>query len=205
MLSVNVEMTKIKNALKVATGSAEGANREFAFLVKTAKELSLDLPAVSLQFAQLSAAAAGTTLASGGVRDIFVSMSKAALVLSLSAEQTQGAFRALQQMISKGTVQAEELRGQLGERLPGAFQIAARAMDVTTRELGKLMEQGLIRATELIPKMSEELNKMFDPSILDAMNSWTAATNKLSTAWFLFLDELDRKVQSSKALKFFVI
>ena len=205
MLSVNVEMTKIMNALKVATGGAESARFEFEFLVKTSKELSLNLPAVSLQFAQLSAAAAGTTLASGGVRDIFVSMSKAALVLSLSAEQTQGAFRALQQMISKGTVQAEELRGQLGERLPGAFQIAARAMGVTTRELGKLMEQGLIRATELIPKMSEELDKMFDPSILDAMNSWTAATNRLSTAWFLFLDELDRKVQSSEALRFFVI
>ena len=204
MLGVNVEMTRIKNALKVATGGAEAANREFDFLVQTAEKLALNLPAVSLQFAQLSAAATGTRLAGAGVRDIFEAMSKASLVLSLSAEQTQGAFRALQQMISKGTVQAEELRGQLGERLPGAFQIAARAMGVTTRELGKLMEQGLIRATDLIPKMTEELNKMFDPSVVDAIDSWTAASNRLSTAWFLFLDELDKKIQSSKGLQIFI-
>ena len=41
--------------------------------------------------------------------------------MGLSADQTSGVLLALQQMISKGTVQAEELRGQLGERLPGAL------------------------------------------------------------------------------------
>ena len=204
MFGVNAEMARIKNSLKAATGDAQSADREFQFLVKTSQDLALDLEAVGLQFSQLSAAAAGTTLAGGGVRDIFTSVSKAALVLGLSAEQTQGAFRALQQMISKGTVPGDELRGQLGERLPGAFQIAARAMGVTTRELGKLMEQGLIRATDLIPKMSAELDKMFDPSIVDAIDSVTASTNLLATAWFLFLDELDRKVQSSKGIQFFM-
>jgi tape measure domain-containing protein len=33
---------------------------------------------------------------------------------------------ALNQMMSKGTIQAEELRGQLGEALPGAFGIMAK-------------------------------------------------------------------------------
>ena len=48
---------------------------------------------------------------------------------------------ALAQMASKGTVQAEELRGQLGERLPGAFKIAAAAMGVTQAELVSLRVQ----------------------------------------------------------------
>lgn len=48
--------------------------------------------------------------------------------LALSKDQMDGVFLALGQMISKGKVQAEELRGQLGERLPGAFDMAAKAM-----------------------------------------------------------------------------
>ncbi len=193
MIRANVEMTRIENALKVATGSTQAADREFKFLVVTSRELALNLPVVAGEFGQLSAAARGTTLASEGVRNIFVAMSKASIVLSLSADQTRGAFRALQQMISKGTVQAEELRGQLGERLPGAFQIAARAMGVTTRELGKLMEQGLVRAAELLPKLAAEMEKTFDPQVADAIETWTGATNKLATEWFLFLNLLEEK------------
>ncbi|MEB3025938.1 tape measure protein, partial [Parvimonas sp. M13] len=51
----------------------------------------------------------------------FATVSQAAGILGLSVEDTQGVFRAMEQMLSKGTVQAEELRGQLGDRLPGAF------------------------------------------------------------------------------------
>jgi hypothetical protein len=32
-------------------------------------------------------------------------------------------------MLSKGNVQAEELRGQLGERLPGAIYFSAKALE----------------------------------------------------------------------------
>ena len=59
--------------------------------------------------------------------------------MHLSAYESEGAFKALEQMLSKGKVSAEELRGQLGERIPGAFQIAARAMGMTTSELDKFM------------------------------------------------------------------
>ena len=45
-------------------------------------------------------------------------MAQASVVLGMSQEETEGALRAVQQMMSKGKVQAEELRGQLGERLP---------------------------------------------------------------------------------------
>jgi tape measure domain-containing protein len=58
------------------------------------------------------------------------------LVFLLLPDQ-RGIFKALEQMLSKGNVQAEELRGQLGERLPGAIYFSAKALGVTTRELNK--------------------------------------------------------------------
>ena len=42
---------------------------------------------------------------------------------------------------SAKTVQAEELRGQIGERLPGAFSTFAQAIGVSTAELDD-MSQG---------------------------------------------------------------
>ena len=65
-------------------------------------------------------------------RKIFVSLSEAGTALGLSNEDLNGSLYAISQMMSKGKVQAEELRGQLGERLPGAFNMAAEALGVTT-------------------------------------------------------------------------
>ena len=42
------------------------------------------------------------------MRDIFTAVSEAGRVMNLTAEQSEGALRAIQQMMSKGTVQAEE-------------------------------------------------------------------------------------------------
>ncbi len=191
MARTTIEVNKIENALKVATGSAQAAAIEFEFLVDTSRALSLDISAVGIQFAQLAAAARGTTLAGEGVREIFRAISTASLVLGLSAEQTSGALKALQQIISKGTVQAEELRGQLGERIPGAFQIAARAMGVTTKELGKLLKLGLVPSEEFVRKFSVALLEMVEPQVEDALTQLSAAIQGLKTEFFLFFKTLE--------------
>jgi tape measure domain-containing protein len=103
--------------------------------------------------------------------------------MGLSGEQTEGAFLALGQMMSKGTVSAEELRGQLGERIPGAFQIAAKAMGVTTAQLGKMMQQGEVVASEFLPKFGNELEKRFGKQAAGASESLQANLNKLDASW----------------------
>lgn len=103
--------------------------------------------------------------------------------MGLNTEQSSGVLLALQQMISKGTVQAEELRGQLGERLPGAFQIAAKAMGVTTAELGKMLEQGQVIADDFLPKFARALNENIGNAAEQAADRLDAATNRFSNAW----------------------
>ena len=100
--------------------------------------------------------------------------------MGLSAEQSSGAFMALQQMLSKGTVQAEELRGQLGERIPGAFEYAAQAMGVTTRELGKMLEQGQVVAEDFVPKFADVLRNQFAKDVPAAAASARAAMDHRS-------------------------
>lgn len=180
----SIELQRINNALKAATGSSEEAAEEFDFVRSEAERLGLSLRSTASEYASLAAAARGTTLEGQATRDIFVGVSEAATVLGLSAEQTGGALTAIQQIISKGTVSAEELRGQLGERLPGAFQIAARSMGVTTQKLGELLQQGAVASDEFLPKFARELRKTFSSDAEQAANGLQQEINRLQTAFF---------------------
>jgi hypothetical protein len=86
-------------------------------------------------------------------------------------------------MISKGTVQAEELRGQLAERIPGAFQIGARAMGMTTRQLGDAMKEGLIDSETFLVKFGDELERTFGGKLTASTNSVRSNLNRMGTEW----------------------
>ncbi len=83
-------------------------------------------------------------------------------------------------MISKGKVSAEELRGQLGERLPGAFQIAARASGVTTSQLDEMLQKGQVLSEEFLPLFAAQLEKETRGGLAGAMNTVAAASETLS-------------------------
>lgn len=184
LIKTKLELDRIRNTLLAATGSTKKASQEFRFASKVARQFGLDLRTAALQFAQLTAAARGTSLTTKQIRDVFESVAVASTALGLSAEQTSGALRALQQVISKGTVQAEELRGQLGERIPGAFQIAARAMGVTTAALGKMLEQGQLLSEDFIPKFAKQLREELAPAAIEAAKALAPTFERLSTAIF---------------------
>ena len=120
---------------------------EFEFVVQTANRLGLGLQSVAEQYRSLSAATRGTTLEGQDTRRLFVALSQATVAYGLSNEQLGRALTAMQQIASKGKVSMEELRGQFGEALPGAMQIAARAFGVSTAELEKMLAKGVDAAT----------------------------------------------------------
>ena len=117
------------------------------------------------------------------LNNIFEGVSAAGAALALSQDDLNGIYLALGQMVSKGKVQAEELRGQLGERLPGAFQLAAKAMGMTTAELDKAMQKGEVLASDLLPKLGSTLKNEFGDAAVDAADGAQGAVNRLSTAW----------------------
>lgn len=174
---------RLRNSFEAATGSMAKGAAEFGFARAESQRLGLDLQTTADAYLKLTASARGTTLEGQKTRDIFSAVSGAGRALGLSGDQMGGALLAISQMMSKGTVQAEELRGQLGERLPGAFNIAARAMKVSTAELGKMLEGGKVISEDFLPLFAAELIKTF-PAGEKAMNGMTAETMRLKTAWY---------------------
>jgi tape measure domain-containing protein len=117
------------------------------------------------------------------IEDIFESVTKASASMGLSAEQTERAFLALNQMMSKGTVSAEELRGQLGEALPGAFGIMAKAMGVTEKQLGKMMKDGEVLASDVLPKFARQLEITYGIENVKRIDNIVNAQNRLGNSW----------------------
>jgi tape measure domain-containing protein len=180
-----VQFEALNNQLGFASGSAQQGGKDFEYLKNISNSMGLELVSATESFAKFSGAARGTSLQGQGVKDVFEGVAMASTVMHLSAEQSQGAFTALEQMMSKGKVSAEELRGQLGERIPGAFSIAARSMGMTTTELDKAMSSGLIMSEDFLPKFSAQLKKEFAGGMDNAANSMQANMNRISNSWTL--------------------
>jgi len=181
MYDASAAAERFRTTLDFATGG-KGA-QELVYLRGVTHDLGLQFNSTATAYASFQAAAKGTELEGQKARDVFQSIAKASAVMGLSADQSSGALLALQQMISKGTVQAEELRGQLGERLPGAFQVAARAMGVTTAELGQMLERGEVVASDFLPKFARALEENLGGAAEKAAERLDASVNRLENAW----------------------
>jgi tape measure domain-containing protein len=175
----------LSNQLGFASGSMQQGGQDFEYIKNLSNEMGLELVTATESFAKFSGAARGTVLQGQGVKDIFEGVAMASTVMHLSAEQSSGAFTALEQMLSKGKVSAEELRGQLGERIPGAFQIAARSMNMTTMELDKAMSNGQIMSDVFLPRFAAQLKKEFGGGMENAANSMQSNMNRISNSWTL--------------------
>ncbi len=182
MVQAQIQVDQLRNGLNFAVGRDKAAG-ELNFIRESAQTLGLEFVSTAQQYTKLAAASRGTALEGKGTRDIFTAIGQASTVMGLGVEQSQGALLAITQMISKGKVQAEELRGQLGERLPGAFQIAARAMGVTTSQLEKMLETGQVLSTDFLPKFAAQLSKEVAPEVEAASKSMQASINRLANSW----------------------
>lgn len=188
------ELQSLDNALKQVTGTNEQFASSQQFLKDISEAFGLEIKGLTQQFTQFYVSAKDK-LSATEIENIFRSISKAGAVMGLSVDAQNRAFLALNQMMSKGTVQAEELRGQLGEALPGAFGIMAKAVGVTEKELQNMMKAGLVLADEVLPKFAKELEKVYGIETIDRVETLSASTGRLSNNW----TELVRSLNDSES------
>lgn len=161
LVNAAAQMESMREGLRAVSGSAEAAGRDMEFVRSVANRVGADVVQVGQAFLGLSAATKGTAVEGEPTRQVFEAVAMAMGKAGKSAAETQNALTALAQMASKGTVSMEELRGQLGEALPGALQAAANGLGITTQDLIKLVENGEIAASDLFPALSKGLKDLY--------------------------------------------
>lgn len=172
------------------------------FLADITERLGLDIVTTTNRYTKFLAAAQQSNISLQSTQRIFESVSKASSVLGLQTSELESVFLALEQIISKGRLSTEELRRQLGERLPGAFGIMAAALDVTVPKLDEMLRRGEVLSAEALPKFAEALEVAFSVENVERVNTLTAAQNRLTNSWQNFVQvvasgELNRALRST--------
>jgi tape measure domain-containing protein len=175
-----MELETITRKLSNTLGP-QGAAGALGFARETADTLGLSFKNLANNFGSFTAAATAAGVPLQQQKDLFAAVAKAGQALGLSNDEIGGSLQALQQVASKGTVAMEELRSQLGERLPIALAATAKGLGISQQELIKLVESGKLSASEFFPALTKGLNEL----TAGAGGIPTAAQNfaKLQNAW----------------------
>lgn len=181
-VQATIAFERLQKASEAAAGSFYQGQRDLDFVADVAKRSGQTFLDLGQQFIFLNAAAKDTALEGTRIKKVFEDFAFVAAKLNLSTADTEGVFRALQQMLSKGSVQAEELRGQLGERLPGAVQAAADALGVTTAQLESMLKRGEVAAEDLLPRLGQAMIKNLGVDKSQGIESITANQNRFNNA-----------------------
>ena len=181
-------LDKARTTLRNVSGSLEQFGENQEFVLGLSRRYNQELITLMGNYSKFYSAASYAGFALEEQQHIYESLTRAAAYFNLTADETNGVMLAVQQMISKGKVSSEELRRQLGERLPGAMNLAAKAMGVTTAELDEMIKDGRVMAKELLPLLASELNTL--TANLD-VNTIQGATNKLKNSFTELVDKMN--------------
>jgi tape measure domain-containing protein len=202
LFETQVKLDSLSLALKNVSGSASEYSRNFAFLSTMSKKYGQDLLVLIDTYKNFIASSESSNISLVGRKRIYESVIKAGSALALSNQDVEGALRAVSQMFSKGTVASEELRQQLGERLPGAFKMMAKSMGVTEIELNKMLKNGEVLADDVLPAFARELDVAFGKNAEEKLKTVSGAFNNLKTNITLYFDKLQKGFNANKSFAF---
>jgi len=166
----------------ILADDAERLGEEFAFVSSMADRLGLDLSVLERTYSKFFTVTQQQGIGLDETRTIFEALAESATVLRMSNEDLEGSLKAVEQMFSKGAIQAEELKGQLGDRMPGAVKIMADALGVGTDELMKMMEQGQL-TSDMMLKFALQTKDIYGKGLPAATESFRAELNRLVNEW----------------------
>lgn len=186
--------------LSIAKNTLQNVSKEFGeygetmeWIRKISSQYGQDMLTLTNSFAQFRAAADSSNLSLDQMRFIYEALTRAAGAYHMSADRTNDMMIAVTQMLSKGKVAAEELRRQLGNSLPGAFNLMAQAAynagvitENSTAALEKAMKSGKVMAEDVLPDFAKILNQVTANADFDSLQT---SINRLKNSWTELVDQ----------------
>ncbi|EPB6622137.1 tape measure protein, partial [Escherichia coli] len=160
------------------------ASEAEVFIRNLADKTGLNISEGLSSYAKFAAGAQGS-MSQEQTQELFGNATAMSRLMGLSNDELNGILKAFEQMASKGKIQAEELRGQLGDRMAGAFKLFAEALGMTATELDKAMKDGKILSSDTLPKVAKQMGLMIDKAggWAEVAKSTQTALGKLANNW----------------------
>ena len=159
-VTVVVQSDQLRRGLNAVYKDTAVTAQQIEFLRKSSQDSGVAFSGLSQEFVKFSAAMKSANIPLAQSNELFRAVTAASASLGLGAEATAGTLNALGQIASKGTVSLEELRAQLGDRLPGALGLTAKGLGITEAQLIKLVESGGLAARDFFGPFAKSLNEL---------------------------------------------
>ena len=144
------EIGRLRLALKGVSTDQQEFNKSLDFIQKASSTYLSSLGDTTRNYTRLQASVRGAGLSVKDTQTVFNGLSAAVVATGGNAESLNATFTAASQVFSKGKVTAEELRGQIGERLPGAFSLFAQAVKMTPQQLDEALKKGQVTLSQFV-------------------------------------------------------
>lgn len=184
--------------MTMVSDSSEEAAKRIQFLKDQAYRLGLDLKIASQGYVQMSVNSDGI-LNKAQNDELFKGFSEYATALQVDPVKFQRGITAIGQMMGKGQIMAEELKGQLAEGIPGSLQVFVKAsqeaFNDTTIDVEKLMDmmqKGELKAAKVLPFVAKYFAEAArNGGALDkALQSNRVAMQQMQQTWVNFQNSI---------------
>lgn len=182
IMNAGLKRDSAQRAAKFVLG--DKAPEAETFIRGLADKTGLNISEGLSSYAKFAAGAQGS-MSQEQTQELFGNATAMSRLMGLSNDELNGILKAFEQMASKGKIQAEELRGQLGDRMAGAFKLFAEALGMTTGQLDKAMKDGKILSSDTLPKVAKQMGLMIDKAggWAEVAKSTQTALGKLANNW----------------------
>ncbi|MBB8407884.1 tape measure protein [Escherichia coli] len=182
IMNAGLKRDSAQRAAKFVLG--DKASEAETFIRGLADKTGLNISEGLSSYAKFAAGAQGS-MSQEQTQELFGNATAMSRLMGLSNDELNGILKAFEQMASKGKIQAEELRGQLGDRMAGAFKLFAEALGMTTDQLDKAMKNGKVLSADTLPKVAKQMGLMIDKAggWAEVAKSTQTALGKLANNW----------------------
>lgn len=183
LTETNIEFQQLHYTLLAATGSTEGAAREMDFLWGVADRLGTKMETMAHIYGTYANAAKQAGVDSAVARKVFESVAEAGTVFHLSTDQMTSAMLALDQMMGEGIITSQNLRLQLGQALPGAYEAFVRIVNSKGIDFKKVIKGGGLDVKTFLPDLGKAISETYNADALaQSTKGLNAELGRLSNA-----------------------
>ena len=191
-------LQSFRNTLSAISPTAQEAAASSEFILNIVDKYNVPLQSARDGFTKLYASMAPTGFSGNEIRDLFTGISQAAATFGMSSDKVDRVTYAFAQMASKGQVMSEELKGQLGDVLPGAMGIFAKAAGFegadAIQKFGKALEDGAYKGKPLralLKNVTIELKKEFGPGAEGAARTYQGVMTRMANSTKLLYESFE--------------
>ena len=176
------EVKKMKVALQGVTPDYDAYSTALDNVKTLSDKYAISQRNTLTNFTKLQASASASGFSVDEVTEAYEGLTAGTIATGGNQEKLNGIMLAASQVFAKGKVAAEEIRGQISERLPGAMAIFADSMGVSGKALDKLLQEGKVTMQDFL-NFTRRLSKVHGETANKMVKDSSNAGQRLAKEW----------------------